>query len=74
MTLPSTPPVYYLGVKVDPFHTLKQQGHVPTARRLDAYAKVGPPIPGLPPTPTSTGTGSTPTRTPSPTRSPPSRS
>jgi hypothetical protein len=57
VTLPSTPAVFNLGVKVDPFHTIKQQGHFATAR-LDAFAKVGPPIPGFVPT---TASGSTPT-------------
>jgi hypothetical protein len=56
VTLPSTPPVYFLGVKVDPFHVIRQQGQFATSR-LDAFAKVGPPIPGFSPT---TATGATP--------------
>ena len=60
--LPSTPAVYYLGVKIDPGATLKQQGlHVPA--RFDAVVKVGPPIAGLLPLITATGTGATTTTT-----------
>lgn len=54
ITLPSTPNIYYLGVKVDPNKTLRQQG-VHAASRFDAFVKVGPPIPGLPATVISTG-------------------
>lgn len=63
VTLPSTPNVYFLGVKIDPNKTLKQQGFHPSPR-FDAFTKVGPPIPGLlpltiPSTGTGTGTGTT---------------
>lgn len=60
VTLPTTPNIYFLGVKVDPTGAIKQQGHLPTAR-LDAFVKVGPPIPGFAPPAvlptTGTGTG-----------------
>jgi hypothetical protein len=58
VTLPSTPDVFFLGVKIDPGATLKQQGlHVPA--QFDAVAKVGPPIPGLLPLTPLTSTGTT---------------
>lgn len=60
IVLPTTPSVYFLGVKVDPLGAIKQQGHINTPR-LDAFVKVGPPIPGFaPPTVLST-TGTVPT-------------
>ena len=52
VTLPSTPPIYYLGVKVDPTNAVKEQGHI-TSTRLDAFAVVGPAVPGLPATPST---------------------
>jgi hypothetical protein len=50
VTLPATPPIYYLGVKVDPLNAVKEQGHLPPSTRLDAFAIVGPGVPGLPAT------------------------
>ncbi len=58
ITLPTTPPIYYLGVKVDPLNTVLQQGHY-VSSRLDAFVVVGPAVPGLPATP-STSSSSTP--------------
>jgi hypothetical protein len=57
VTLPSAPSTYLLGVKIDPTQALKQQG-AHGSKTLDAYVKVGPPIAGLPATP-STPTGTT---------------
>ncbi len=57
VTLPSTPNIYFLGVKVDPAKKLRQLGFH-SSSQFDAVVKVGPPIPGLPPTAISTtGTG-----------------
>ncbi len=43
--LPASPKTYFLGVKVDPFHQLKQLGNHSSAK-FDVVEKVGPPIPG----------------------------
>jgi hypothetical protein len=53
LTLPTTPRVYFIGVVVDPKHTIKQIhqiGGVRTATNaLSLSQQVGPPIKGLPP-------------------------
>jgi hypothetical protein len=53
VTLPTTPLVYFVGVKVDPQHKIVQQGKHNSAM-LDAFAQVGPPILGLAPTANAT--------------------
>jgi hypothetical protein len=45
-TLPTQPPVYFLGVVVDPNHTIRQISR--PSRQLSEVRRVGPPIPGLP--------------------------
>jgi hypothetical protein len=49
ITLPASPHVFYLGVKVNPFGSIKESGKHPAAG-FDAIVKVGPPIAGLAPT------------------------
>jgi hypothetical protein len=48
ITLPSTPGTYYLGVKINPLNTIHETGQHRTPK-FDAIVKVGPAIPGVPP-------------------------
>jgi hypothetical protein len=53
LTLPTTPKVYFIGVLVDPNHTIKQihqiSGISTATNALSLPQQVGPPIKGLPP-------------------------
>jgi hypothetical protein len=52
LTLPTTPKVYFIGVVVDPNHTIKQVrtiGGTSATNALSLPQRVGPPIKGLPP-------------------------
>jgi hypothetical protein len=52
ITLPASPKTYFLGVKVNPagapMGTIVEAGNH-SSPKFDAFVKVGPPIPGLPP-------------------------
>jgi hypothetical protein len=52
VTLPTGPPVYYIGVVVDPLHQtprVPRRVHGHLANSFELFQRVGPPIPGLPP-------------------------
>ena len=49
ITLPTMPSSYFLGVKINPLGSIQETGKHATPQ-FDAVVKVGPPIPGVPPT------------------------
>jgi hypothetical protein len=53
LTLPTTPNVYFIGILIDPNHTIKQihgiSGIATSTNALSLPQQVGPPIKGLPP-------------------------